>query len=338
LRRPVEDPALRSIVYKRAMSLRGGRTIGSNMFGERHRTSAWLACVLCALLCALLSWLPSSPVRANDFEEFESARSAYEAQDYALAVKRFEALGGGDSPVLTNRSLLLESKKYLGASYLFLGKLQLAEAELERLLRMDPQYILDPLAFPGEVQRLFAGVKSRLDAERRVAEAEQKREQDRLQKLETDRVSGERRRWELLTNMAQTERVQEVHSRWVALMPFGVGQLQNGHGDLGAVLAVSEGSLLLVSFVSWIVHENLRGQNPGVTQRDEFSLTERVSRYTNQVSLGLFGALAVTGIVDAQLRFEGEVWHERKRELPADLKDTPHVSMGPGNVSVQLRF
>ena len=329
--RPVEEPESRSFVYKRAMSLRGGCTFGSTMIGARARA---LACVA----CALLAWLSSRTVRANDFEEFESARSAYEAQDYALAVKRFEALSGGDSPALTNRSLLLESKKYLGASYLFLGKLQLAEAELERLLRMDPQYILDPLAFPGEVQRLFAGVKSRLDAERRVAEAEQKREQDRLKKLESDRVSGERRRWEQLTEMARTERVQEVRSRWVALMPFGIGQLQNGHGDLGAVLAVSEGSLLLVSVVSWIVHENLRGQNPGVSQRDEFSLTERVSRYTNEVSLGLFGAVALTGIIDAQLRFEGDVWHERKRELPAELREAPQISVGPGSVSMQLRF
>ena len=43
---------------------------------------------------------------------------------------------GGDAPPVTNRSLLLEAKKYLGASYLFLGKLQLAEAEFERLLRL----------------------------------------------------------------------------------------------------------------------------------------------------------------------------------------------------------
>ena len=331
MRRPVEASALCSIVYKRAMSLRGDRSFGRTDFGACLRRWAWVACVL--LACLL-----SAPVHANDFEEFESARSAYEAQDYALAVKRFEALGGGDSPVLTNRSLLLESKKYLGASYLFLGKLPLAEAEFERLLRMDPQYILDPLAFPGEVQRLFAGVKSRLDAERRVAEAEQKREQDRLQKLEIDRVSGQQRRWEQLTDMAQTERVQELRSRWVALMPFGIGQLQNGHGDLGAVLAVSEGSLLLVSIVSWIVHENLRGQNPGVTERDEFSLTERVSRYTNQVSLGLFGAVALTGIIDAQIRFEGDVWRERKRELPPELKERPKVSLGPGGVSLKLRF
>lgn len=313
------------------MSLRGDRSFGRLISGASLRA---LTCALCVLL---LSWL-SLPVRANDFEEFESARSAYESQDYALAVKRFAALGGGDSPALTNRSLLLESKKYLGASYLFLGKLQLAEAEFERLLRMDPQYILDPLAFPGEVQRLFAGVKSRLDAERRTAEVEQKREQERLQKLESDKQGAERRRWGQLTEMAETERVQEVHSRWVALMPFGIGQLQNGNGDLAAVLAVSEGSLLVVSFVSWIVHENLRGQQPGLNERDEFSLTERVSRYTNQVSLGLFGAVALTGIIDAQLRFQENVWSERKRQLPAELKEPPTVSLGVGGVGVHLRF
>jgi len=315
------------------MSVRGDRS-----FGRMLARASFSRLALATLFWAALTCLPGPAARANDFEEFESARNAYEAQDYALAVKRFAALGGGDSPTLTNRSLLLESKKYLGASYLFLGKLTQAEAEFERLLRMDPQYILDPLAFPGEVQRLFAGVKSRLDSERRVAEEERRREQDRLQKLETERVSSERRRWEQLTQLAQTERVQEVHSRWVALMPFGVGQLQNGHGDLAAVLAVSEGSLLLVSFVSWVVHENLRGQEPRPNQRDEFNVTERVSRYTNQISLGLFGAVALTGIIDAQLRFQETVATERKRELPVELREAPRVSLSPQGVTLQLKF
>lgn len=274
--------------------------------------------------------------RANDFEDFEAARSAYESADYAVAAQRFEKLGGGDNPRLTNRSLLLETKKYLGASYLFLGKLQLAEAELERLLRLDAQYILDPLAFPEEVQRLFARVKARLDSERRVAEEEQRREQDRLSRKEIERIEGERKRWARLTALAQEERVLQQRSRWIALMPFGIGQVQNGHASLGAILAVSEVSLLLVSLVSWGVHENLRGQNPDASERDEYNLTERVSRYTNQVSLGLFGVIAITGIIDAQVRFEADSARMRKRVLPQDLRDPPRLTLGPGGL--RLRF
>lgn len=282
--------------------------------------------------------LAPAPVHANDFAEFEAARAAYDAQDYALAAKRFEALGGGDTPALTNRSLLLESKKYLGASYLFLGKLQLAEAEFERLLRLDPNYVLDPIAFPEDVQRLFTKVKTRLDAERRTAEEQQRRESERGIRLETKRQTAEQQRWARLVDVAETEHVTEVRSRWVALMPFGIGQVQNGHGSLGAILAVSEGSLLLIGFVSWLVHEDLRGQNPIASQRDEFSVTERVARYTNQVSMGLFGALAITGIIDAQVRFEGDHERTRKRSLPSELTKPPELSIGGQGLRLRWKF
>jgi tetratricopeptide (TPR) repeat protein len=294
--------------------------------------------VLGVVLGSVLACALSGHARANDYEDFEAARSAYESQDYARAAARFDALGGGDNPALTNRSLLMESKKYLAASYLFLGKLQLAEAEFDRLLRLDPQYILDPLGFPEEVQRLFARVKTRVDAERKVAEEERRREVERQSRSQLQRETTEHERWTKLTRLAETEHVREVRTRWVALMPFGIGQVQNGHGSLAAVLAVSEGSLLLISFVSWLVHENLRGQTPAPSQRDEFSVTERVSRYTNQVSLGLFGALALTGIIDAQLRFQGDQESIRKRPLPPDLRQGPSVSLGAGGLKLHVQF
>jgi tetratricopeptide (TPR) repeat protein len=297
----------------------------------------WAILIGLAAAAVVLPLAPA-PVHANDFAEFEAARAVYDAQDYALAAKRFEALGGGDTPALTNRSLLLESKKYLGASYLFLGKLQLAEAEFERLLRLDPNYVLDPIAFPEDVQRLFTKVKTRLDAERRTAEEQQRRESERGIRLETKRQTAEQQRWARLVDVAETEHVTEVRSRWVALMPFGIGQVQNGHGSLGAILAVSEGSLLLIGFVSWLVHEDLRGQNPIASQRDEFSVTERVARYTNQVSMGLFGALAITGIIDAQVRFEGDHERTRKRSLPSELTKPPELSIGGQGLRLRWKF
>ena len=313
--------------------------------GEPSRRLRVAAVVLRAPVWAFLVGLTAAAivlapahVHANDFAEFEAARAAYDAQDYALAAKRFEALGGGDTPALTNRSLLLESKKYLGASYLFVGKLQLAEAEFERLLRLDPQYVLDPIAFPEDVQRLFNKVKTRLDAERRTAEEQQRRESVRGIRAETKRQTAEQQRWTRLVEVAETEHVTEVRSRWVALMPFGIGQVQNGHGSLGAILAVSEGSLLLIGFVSWLVHEDLRGQNPIASQRDEFSVTERVARYTNQVSMGLFGALAITGIIDAQVRFEGDHERTRKRSLPSDLTTPPELSVGGEGLRLRWKF
>ena len=159
-----------------------------------------------------------------------------------------------------------------------------------------------------------------------------------MARKETERVKQEQERWARLTALAQEERVWQPRSRWIALIPFGIGQVQNGHASLGAILAVSEVSLLLVSLVSWGVHENLRGKTAVGDQRDNYNLTERVSRYTNQVSLGLFGAIAITGIIDAQVRFEGDGQRIRKRPLPQDLRDPPRLSLGPGSVQLQVHF
>jgi len=291
--------------------------------------------LLVSVAVLLACW--TARVRANDFEEFEKARSAYDSQDYARAASLFEALAGGDVPQLTNRSLVLESKKYLGASYLFLGKLSQAEQEFTRLLRMDPGYLLDPLGFPEEVQRLFARVKQQLEAERRASEEERRREELRVQREKTERAERERERWERLTALAEVETVHEVRSRWVALVPFGAGQFQNGHASLGAILAVSEGSLLALSIVTYFLHDSLRGQTPSPEEIDDARLAESAFRYTNQISFALFAVIAITGIIDAQIRFQPSYDYERKRPLPADLT-VPEISLGPTGGSIKLRF
>jgi tetratricopeptide (TPR) repeat protein len=293
------------------------------------------------LTLGLFGVLPStwiSRASANDFEDFEKARSAYESQDYARAAAQFDALAGGDVPQLSNRSLVLESKKYLGASYLFLGKLAQAEQEFTRLLRMDPDYLLDPLAFPEEVQRLFARVQKQLAAEQRATQEERRREEQRLLREQTQRIELERLRWSRLTELAQTETVHETRSRWLALVPFGAGQFQNGHASLGAVLAVSEGSLLALSLVTYVLHDHLRGQRPTPSEITDARLAEQGFRYTNQISFALFALIAVTGVIDAQVRFQPTHDYERKRPLPPELSNSPELSLGVGGASLRLRF
>lgn len=294
--------------------------------------------MLRALSLAIVCLLWALPVKANDFEEFEAARAAYDKQDYARAAELFEELVGGDVPRLTNRSLVIESQKYLGASYLFLKKHDLASQHFEQLLRMEPEYVLDPLAFPEEAQRVFAQVKTRLEAERRAADEARRREDERLRRQLAEREQKERERWDRLFRLAEKERVNEVRSRWVAMVPFGVGQFQNGHDGLGLVLAVSEVSLLTISIVSYILHDNLRGQDPSPGKTDDARLAEQAFRYTNQISISLFGVLAATGVLDAQVRFQGTRSYDRKRPLPPDMYGGPELSVSPTGAQLRLRF
>src|SRR5262245_26997768 len=202
-----------SVVYNAEMVLRCGVRV------RRLLSASLLSLGLFGVVAPC--WV--SRAHANDFEDFEKARAAYDAQDYTKATTLFEALAGGDVPQLTNRSLVLESKKYLGASYLFLGRITQAEQEFTRLLQMDRDYQLDPLAFPEEVQRLFARVKKQQDAYRLASEEEERLQQAHKAQEQAQRAEQERLRWAELTQLAQTETVHEVRSRWLALVPFGAG-------------------------------------------------------------------------------------------------------------------
>src|SRR5262245_7693507 len=104
----------------------------------------------------------ASIARADELEDFEHARQAYEAQNYAQAIERFEALVGGEVPHITTRALVLESRKYLAASYLFVHDIPHAEEQFARLLGDDPTYP-EPTAFPSEVRATFARVRTRVD-------------------------------------------------------------------------------------------------------------------------------------------------------------------------------
>lgn len=213
---------------------------------------------LCVMLClACAAWSP--PVaRANEFDDFQQARQAYDAGDYARSESLFSSLVGGEVPRLRNRSLVIESHKYLGASYLFVGKPGAAEQQFERLLRMELDYVLDPLAFPREVQVVFEGVRARLKAEKQAA-AEREAQAAADAALERQAaLDAQQARLQRLRALAATERVHELNSRWIALLPFGVGQYQNDDRRLGLTLAISEGLLLGTHLTTLAIREGDR--------------------------------------------------------------------------------
>jgi tetratricopeptide (TPR) repeat protein len=312
--------------------------IGRSRTGRARAVGVKAGAALIALLIALLGAPPAA--LANDLDQFQNARAAYDSQNYALAADLFRGLLA-ESPANDRRPLALESRKYLAAAVLFLGHREEAEAQFEQLLALEPDYLLDPLAFPEEVGRVFAEVKARVEVERAKRELEQERaQQQRSQETAQERLLRKQKTEKLsqLIALAGTERVELKHSRALAMVPFGVGQFQNDNDGLGLVLAVSEGMLLGIAVTSFFLHENLRDQEPDTPQlRDDARLAEAVFRYTNQISLGLFGVVAVTGILDAQLRFKPGTTFERPRALPPQLTNFD-LSLGPGGVSVSGKF
>jgi tetratricopeptide (TPR) repeat protein len=293
---------------------------------------------LAVWLTALVVWAALRPgeARANDFDQFQNARVAYESLNYALAADLFQGLLATAAPA-DRRPVVIESRKYLAAAYLFLGRKPEAEAQLEQLLRAAPDYVLDPLAFPDEVARTFATVKKRLERQQMQDQQARAREDATKRGQQELAVRQQRDRLQRLIELASTQRVEEVRSRWIAMVPFGVGQFQNDHNGLGLVLAVSEGALLAISVTSFFLHESLRGQVPTADMRDNARLAEATFRYTNQLSAGLFAVLAVTGVIDAQVRFVPSRSYDERRPLPPDLLKL-QVSAGPTGLGLAARW
>jgi len=310
------------------------RAVRAPAFGARVRT---------LVLALVVGVWPVMTAQADDLADLETARALYDAQRYAEATERLERLLDGDAPQRLNRAIALEARKYLAAAYLFTERGSDAERQFALLLAVDPEYQLDPALFPGEIRAVFAAVRVRLVREERERA-------DRVERLETERraaeaarLLAESARLAALRELALQETVVEQHSRWIAAIPFGLGQFQNGHDALGTVLAVSEGLLAGASITLKILHDALPTPSTFalLTPADQAAVTnlELGYRAANLVTVGLLVVLMVAGVADAQLRFVPSTSRTRPRTLPPELREeAPTVSLEPVAGGLRLQF
>lgn len=291
------------------MATDGGRRLGA-------RAGALVSAALAAALAWL--WLPSL-ARAGEIEDFEIARQAYDSRDFSRAVFYFEQLVGGDVPRLSSPPLIAEARKLLGAAYVFVGRREAAREQFERLLRDQPDYVLDPLLFPLEVQELFASVRERLELQRREAEARAAVEA---------RADRERRRSEQLLRFAEEDvRVELENSRWLALVPGGVGQFQNGDEGLGWMFLLSETAFLGVAVGALIWHQELSVQVARAQAVGDAAAVAEGNRLLDAAfglhwaSFGALAAFAVAGIVEAQVSFVPTRVVVQRRRAPDALRE-----------------
>ena len=311
-----------------------------------------------AMIVFGVALVPVSVARADDLTDFEAARDAYEAQDFALAIQRFEDLVGGPVPRVRSQALRLESRKFLAASYLFVGRERDAEAQFRELLAEDPGYTLDPLAFPAAVQEAFARVRGQLDAEREAEAREREAREEAAAREELLRRAAEQERIRQLEELASVETVVQQNRRGMALLPFGVGQFRNGHRGFGLALAISQGVLLAGTMGTYLALVALRrdavecqfmcssvdpGDPNGPPTATELQFADRARRLriSNLMMGGVLGALYLVSVIDAQIRFVPERRRERRRdpdELPTGEPPSLSVSAGLGGGAISLRF
>jgi len=271
------------------------------------------------------------PVAADELSDFEAARRSYDRQSYSKAARGFESLVGGAVPRARNPVVRLEARKYLGATYLFLGKEPEAREQFRRLLEEDPDYDIDPVAFPGAVVQTFQEVQAQALEQRAAQDKLDAARLKREKAGELEELIEQQQRIVTLEELASTQVIEKRNSRWIAALPFGIGQFQNENRKLGIMFAVTESAFLAASIATFIGHNSLRDENPSPDELDRAQRVERALRIGNWVSVGSLLSFYVAGVIEAEVRFRPVIRTTRKRELPDDLE--PPQSSRP-----QIRF
>lgn len=264
--------------------------------------------------------------------DVEKARAAYLARNYAEAEQRLRELVDPKTG-LKELSVLSQARMYLGAVLLAQGKRDLAVTVFEKMILEDPSFDPDPLSFPSDVINTFYDVRGQL--QEKIRQSAQNAA--RLEAERRARAEEERRRQEAwlatVKQMATEEKITVRNHRLIAFLPFGVGQFQNGDAVLGWTFLVSEAACVIGTGITVPMYVYARGRaedewRAGDLERKAQLYQDRADniRTVNLSFAGAFAALAITGIVQANLSYVPETFETKKRPLPPVSRLTPIVS------------
>ncbi len=261
--------------------------------------------------------LVSGLALADDRAEVDKARSAFLRKQYEEVERRLGPFVQSAGSEARDPAVLPDAYFLLAATLFRLNRAEEAHALLDAMAAKRPDAEPDPLLLPPEVVDGFADAKGRV--RERVAEQQKERERLRLE-AEAARVREKREldvRIAKLENLARVESIREPHSRWVAAVPFGVGQFQNGEKALGWVLLVSESLALATCAATVVVYDRAiddayaTRDQPGVSR--QYLARATAARTVNVISAITGLAFGAAGLVEAQVNFVPELKITRDR-------------------------
>ncbi len=264
----------------------------------------------------------ASDARADAQSDLEKAHSAYMAHKYDEAEARLRALLDARSgSSLKDADSVGDARMYLAAVLLAEGKKDDAETVLEQLLLERPDYQPDPLRVSLQAVDALIDARSRLRDKLVTIQAE------KVKAAQEEKTRGEAEtrkaalRLAMLEKLAGEEIITERHSRWIALIPFGAGQFQNGQEGPGWALLVSESLLAAGSAVgAGLMLYDVGLTNDALARKDGtasgyLQRAQQASIAGDLFAAG-FGLVAAAGIVHAQLEFVPQRVEVRKRPIP----------------------
>ena len=312
------------------------------------------------LLQVVLLWAGAAPAPQPADEalraDLAALATAYDYGRYAEVLSRAEARMDGAG---LDAATLVELHKLAGLSAFNLHRLDEAERHVAALLRLDPDFSLDPFVYPPPAVAFVEKQRRAMAAELEFLR-EQRRQREAAAKAAAEERAALARQTEqqkkALEEMSRqiTVRTVEKHSVLVNFVPFGAGQFQEGRVGVGIGFAVAEGVLAVVSIVGYFVYGSLITTR--TLQVDNFPGTTIVQtgipaslageaqtwRVVKVTSGAGFYAVYVAGVLDALLHYQAEVVRTRVETLPAsapppdpsaprvELAPAPHGSVGLG--------
>ncbi|MCC6216893.1 MAG: hypothetical protein IT376_18690 [Polyangiaceae bacterium] len=312
-----------------------------------------IALALAAVTPAAAQPKPEAPGPAlSDEAEHQRVFGLYEAGRYEECARLAGALLdlGGTRPLAEPR--VIEATRLLHAACLLgAGDPASAAEPLRRALRDNPQMAPpDALAYPDAVIELWARVR---DATRsRIVEEERARAKRAAveARRRADRERAERERVARLEQLAARETELVRRPRWLAFVPFGVGQLSNDQPALGATLLGVQVGLAGATLAGLLVQLSAYRQIAEARNSGRILEPERtnaqLSTAQDVIVFGGWGfvGVAALGVVHANLTWVGDERVERRRPLPPVVRRPTTgawgvgVGVAPGGVSLGVAF
>jgi hypothetical protein len=294
-----------------------------------------------------------SDVRLSDQSELEQIIELYMAGQYAACSEQLAAFLNpkGPSPFKEDR-VIEQGRLYYASCTLMQGRRDVARKALRSALVENPlMHSPDSLTFPPPVVSLFLEVRDEVQQLITESEREQVVQLRRENELARRRAEQREYREKELEKLARKESVIAKNSRYIAAIPFGVGQFQNGNNVLGGVLLASESLFLVTAVSSGLILADLKSKVAVGIEVETYNRQTKLAYDTLTWSSWALLGTAVLGIVEAELSFKPErKLEDRNRPLPPeleverepprpeenDLDLAPSVGFAPGGVAIGL--
>lgn len=260
------------------------------------------------LLSAFL--IPATANADSATERFAAGKLQFEYKNFDKAIELLSGLLYPEMQ-LTSEDDIVSAREMLGLAYFYTGKEGKAEEEFTALLYLRPKHRLDPFLVPPPAVQFYDSIWKAPAMKAKLEQIERERQAA---------LEAERRKAQEASKVRRIylERTVTEKSFVFVLLPFGLGQFQNGDTELGIAMASVQGLALLTNMGSWTLRWAL--QEKGGGYKDP-SIAEglEVAQYA---SLGVFAAMYIWGVADAWYSYEPTIVEpfQRVREEVEDPK------------------